>query len=53
MQKENYNLQMEKIINGIKEKGERSTLLLHSCCAPCSSSVIERLKDFFEPLKIC
>ena len=48
MQKENYNLQMEKIINGIKEKGERPTLLLHSCCAPCSSSVIERLKDFFD-----
>lgn len=48
MQKENYNLQMEKIINDIKEKGERPTLLLHSCCAPCSSSVIERLKDFFD-----
>ncbi|HBA37609.1 MAG TPA: hypothetical protein DCY94_02705, partial [Firmicutes bacterium] len=24
------------------------SLLLHSCCAPCSSSVIERLSDYFD-----
>lgn len=28
---------------------ERGTcLLLHSCCAPCSSACLERLKDFFK-----
>ncbi len=35
---------MEKEITRFTEK---KTLLLHSCCAPCSSSVIARLKDFF------
>ena len=28
------------------EKGTK--LLLHSCCAPCSSACLERLKDTFE-----
>ena len=47
MQKINYNDKMEEIINGIK--GDRKKkLLLHSCCAPCSSSVIERLKEIFD-----
>lgn len=27
---------------------EKSKLLLHSCCAPCSTAVIERLKDEFD-----
>lgn len=29
-----------------KYKGER--LLLHCCCAPCSSACLERLKDYFD-----
>ena len=45
---ENFNLQMEKIIASHKTRGEKPRLLLHSCCAPCSSSCIERLKDDFE-----
>ena len=45
---ENFNKEMEKEILAIKERGEKPTLLLHSCCAPCSSSCIERLKDHFE-----
>ncbi len=41
----NYNNELKNIINN-REKGHNK-LLLHSCCAPCSSSVIERLqKDF-------
>ena len=48
MQTANYNEQMEKILSKIKESGQKPTLLLHSCCAPCSSAVIERLKDFFD-----
>ena len=40
----NYNEVMKNII---KELDGHNKLLLHSCCAPCSSSVIERLrKDF-------
>ena len=28
--------------------GGKARLLLHSCCAPCSSACLERLKDFFD-----
>ena len=38
---------MEKILSQIKLTSVRPKLLLHSCCAPCSSSCIERLKDSF------
>lgn len=42
--KENYeNLMLKQI--GEAEKG--ATLLLHSCCAPCSSACLERLKEHF------
>ena len=39
---------MEKIISAYKKVGERPSLLLHACCAPCSSACIERIKDFFD-----
>ena len=42
----NYNLVMEEEINSLEENGK--TLLLHACCAPCSSSVIERLASIFK-----
>ena len=42
----NYNLEMKSIINNL-EKGHNK-LLLHSCCAPCSSSVIEQIKNYFD-----
>lgn len=48
MRVENYNNQMEKIINAHQKEGVKPKLLLHSCCAPCSSAVIERLKDVFD-----
>lgn len=48
MRVDNYNKQMEKILSNISKSGEKPKLLLHSCCAPCSSSVIERLKDYFD-----
>lgn len=40
----NYNNEMKKIISNLKE----NKLLLHSCCGPCSSSVIEKLKPYFD-----
>lgn len=43
--KENYQLKMEKIIEGLNYK---PSLLLHSCCGPCSSYVLDYLKDFFD-----
>ena len=42
----NYQKEMEKIIS--KLQGERKSLLLHSCCAPCSSAVLEKLQEIFE-----
>ena len=47
MEKINYDCLMEKIIMENRAKTRVPTLLLHTCCAPCSSAVIERLaKDF-------
>lgn len=41
----NYQIELEKILNNLKG---RKKLLLHSCCAPCSSYVITYLKDYFD-----
>ncbi|RVU54040.1 epoxyqueuosine reductase QueH [Anaerosphaera multitolerans] len=43
----NYNLEMEKIIDKIDILNPK-TLLLHSCCGPCSSAVLERLNKYFK-----
>ena len=43
--KQNYENLMLTQLNGL-EKG--TPLLLHSCCAPCSSACLERLKDYFD-----
>ena len=45
MNKRNFNLEMERIMFRPGNKGKH--LLLHSCCAPCSSAVLERLRVFF------
>ena len=48
MNKINYQRELEKIIDkNIKEK-RVPTLLLHSCCAPCSSYCLEFLSEYFE-----
>ena len=41
----NYDLEMEKQMKELKEGTE---LLLHACCAPCSSAVLERLANYFK-----
>lgn len=43
----NYQKVLEGIIAENEKKGKVSTLLLHSCCAPCSSYCIEYLSQFF------
>ena len=37
MNKINYNKKMEEIIKSLA--GKKAKLLLHGCCAPCSSNV--------------
>lgn len=41
----NYDQLMEKQMESIEEG---TPLLLHACCAPCSSAVLERLANFFK-----
>lgn len=48
MNKTNYQLQLDKILEGLQKKQEAPRLLLHSCCAPCSSYVLEYLSDYFQ-----
>ena len=41
----NYQKELEKLISTLDHK---PTLLLHSCCAPCSSYVLEYLEPYFK-----
>ena len=45
--KTNYQLIMEEEFKNIESTGEKPVLLLQCCCAPCSSAVLERLKEHF------
>ncbi|HHX56750.1 MAG TPA: epoxyqueuosine reductase QueH [Clostridiales bacterium] len=47
MEKINYQLILDKKLKEIIGKGSVPTLLLHSCCAPCSSYVLEYLSEYF------
>lgn len=42
----NYQLELDKLIKSIPAD-ETPTLLLHSCCAPCSSYTLEYLTQYF------
>ena len=46
--KHNYQIEMERELQRIGAEGRRPSLLLHSCCAPCSSAVLERLNRTFD-----
>ena len=47
----NFDLEMEKTLAAWREANDRKpVLLLHSCCAPCSSAVLERLAADFSIL---
>lgn len=45
--KKNYQKLLEETIRSL-EGSPRKTLLLHACCAPCSSYVLEYLTEFFD-----
>ncbi|MDO4556898.1 MAG: epoxyqueuosine reductase QueH [Lachnospiraceae bacterium] len=44
----NYQKELDQIIKKHQEAGEKPSLLLHSCCAPCSSYVLEYLSQYFK-----
>lgn len=43
----NYQKELDKLIENIPE-GEVPSLLLHACCAPCSSYCLEYLSNYFK-----
>lgn len=45
--RKNYQQEMEKVIRQAGRDGYVPTLFLHSCCAPCSSYVLEYLSGYF------
>lgn len=44
----NYQKELDTIIEKLKEENRRPRLLIHSCCAPCSSYVLEYLSAHFD-----
>ena len=44
----NYQKELDKITARIESDGVCKTLLLHSCCAPCSSYVLKYLSQYFK-----
>lgn len=46
--KENYQIILNKTIDEIQKNNTVPSLLLHSCCAPCSSYVLEYLSEYFD-----
>lgn len=44
----NFQENLEKEIDKIIESKKTPSLLLHSCCAPCSSYVLEYLSNYFK-----
>lgn len=43
---ENYRKQLDELISTWSASGRIPTLLLHCCCAPCSSAVLEYLRNY-------
>lgn len=48
MNKINYSKETEKIMEGNKREQKLPSLLLHGCCAPCSSACLEYLNQYFD-----
>ena len=47
MNKRNYQKELEKLIDQAQKDNKIPSLFLHSCCAPCSSYVLEYLSKYF------
>lgn len=47
MQKINYQKILDELIGKLQKENKIPKLLLHSCCAPCSSYVLEYLSKYF------
>ena len=47
-QKINYQKKLDELLKGLEGLDEKPTLLLHACCGPCSSYVLEYLSKYFQ-----
>lgn len=52
MQKTNYQRKLDGVLCEIEKSGVKPRLLLHCCCAPCSSYVFEYLCRYFD-ITVC
>ncbi len=48
MNPRNYQKELDRVLEGLEREAAVPRLLLHSCCAPCSSYVLEYLSRYFE-----
>lgn len=48
MNKTNYQKELDRLTEKLQKENKVPKLLLHSCCAPCSSYCLEYLSRFFE-----
>ncbi len=48
MNKRNYQRELDKLLLEIQKSDIPPKLLVHSCCAPCSSYVLEYLSEYFD-----
>ncbi|MGN0165192.1 MAG: epoxyqueuosine reductase QueH [Lachnospiraceae bacterium] len=46
--KRNYQKELDRLIEEKSRQGEKPKLLLHACCAPCSSYCLEYLSQYFD-----
>lgn len=46
--KRNFQREMDKLLEDMKNSGQVKKLFLHCCCAPCSSYVLEYLSNYFQ-----
>ena len=47
MNKINYQKQLDNLLIQLKKENKKPSLLLHICCAPCNSYVLEYLSSYF------
>lgn len=47
MNRRNYQKEMENVIEHLQHTKQMPSLLLHSCCAPCSTHVLDTLSPYF------
>lgn len=48
MMKTNYQIILDNTLAEIRKSGKTPSLVLHSCCGPCSSYVLEYLTEYFD-----